>query len=434
MKPVAISPSITTLLLLTAALLQSSPLLAQPKRVQIDVPLRCQQTPMWCWAAVTEMVLEALGAPRAAIRHCDQQSSFEMSSKEPTTYTCDCEAGQIIRKGKVVPGWPDFAKFEYGCQRTQRLRFSELTDEIAHGRPVAFAWSYGGSGGHIMVARGTYEDRARNLQLVLVNDPSPRCDSQCEGGRICVMSYAYYDQASYGVPHAHWYDFYGIEKAGPGARCDLPQDPTGASGPRKAVAEERPVEADSKRAASWIADYLEVLGVEGRSALKAPAASTAADALEFDGEPLPIRVVFANEIDGLKTGGRAWQRSPDGYLYKVETDAGGRLVAEEYFELGRGQKGIVCSSKDKQAIIERGQKLNKEGGAFLTSQVEHVIVPELNLDMLSFEVNHERRFILLTPFSGLNSDKWSNPRGTPLDDSDLSKLKEAASNLRLGPT
>ncbi len=157
------------------------------------VPLKPQQTSMWCWAASGEMCMDFLGG---AVDQCD-----EANERFGRTDCCDSP----VPGGCVNGGWPEFDKYGFKADVTadKELTFGEIENQIyCRKSPIAFSWHWTGGGGHMMVVTGyTVID---DVQYVSINDPwSPNVGDQ----RIIT-----YDEYVSGSDHTHWNDYYNITK------------------------------------------------------------------------------------------------------------------------------------------------------------------------------------------------------------------------------
>lgn len=157
------------------------------------VPLKPQQTSMWCWAASGEMCMDFLGG---AVDQCD-----EANKRFGRTDCCDSP----VPGGCVNGGWPEFDKYGFKADVTadKELTFGEIENQIyCRKSPIAFSWHWTGGGGHMMVITGyTVID---DVQYVSINDPwSPNVGDQ----RIIT-----YEEYVSGSDHTHWNDYYNITK------------------------------------------------------------------------------------------------------------------------------------------------------------------------------------------------------------------------------
>jgi hypothetical protein len=129
----------------------------------LPVPMYPQQTNMWCWAASGQMIMTYLGAP--AVSQC-HQANVELNRSDccnsPTPAAC------------VQGGYTQFDRYNFSVTYYPggALPFNMLANEINNNRPVEFAWSWTGGGGHVMVAKGTSVDRG-GQQWVYSNNPWP---------------------------------------------------------------------------------------------------------------------------------------------------------------------------------------------------------------------------------------------------------------------
>lgn len=163
---------------------------------QLTVTLFPQLTDMWCWAASAEMVMDYAGT---SVSQCAQANAeFGMSNccEGPTPSTC------------VQGGYPDFAYWGFSSQTTPygtALTWAELSEQFTLGQPVAYAWSWVGGGGHVMVATGVWVDPEEG-SLVDINNPWPP-----NQGDQTTLTYALYvsDPGSY----THQMDWYNIVPA-----------------------------------------------------------------------------------------------------------------------------------------------------------------------------------------------------------------------------
>ncbi len=219
----------------------------------LEVKVRGQEADVWCWAAVTEMVIEYSMASATSSQLTAWAQDFrerEISKRVPTLpladLLIDCAkegcSGKIEQchvvsleanktrdspidccqpprwwtrahfRGACVRGsYPDFKtwglKFEKGTQE-EPISFDCLKKEIAKDRPVAFAWRFGKNRleGHIMLATGYVETASVNKpnRWVLVNDPEPPHN----GDQLLIP----YDVFAEGAPGRRYYlDYHGLE-------------------------------------------------------------------------------------------------------------------------------------------------------------------------------------------------------------------------------
>lgn len=161
----------------------------------LPVPLIPQQTNEWCWAASGQMIMNYLGA--TAVTQC-QQANNELGRSDccmsPTPSAC------------IKGGYTQFDKYNFNTTQYGggALPFSMLKSEIDSNRPVEFAWSWTGGGGHVMVAVGYSVDSSGN-QWVYSNNPWPP-----NVGNHDVLSYSAYVQDT---GYTHQNDTYQITDA-----------------------------------------------------------------------------------------------------------------------------------------------------------------------------------------------------------------------------
>ena len=164
-----------------------------------------QQMGNWCWAASEEMTAGYYGV---SLNQCD---------------LANAEAGQTQCCSANPPGACDtggcFTLTGHGFTESVRqvldcgsltpaggvaLTFAELTAELAANRPVAFAWSWTGGGGHEMVAIGSWTTTT-GQEWVEMNDPEP---GPVNGTQTDLLYTAWIS----GVTYRHQRDTYNIRK------------------------------------------------------------------------------------------------------------------------------------------------------------------------------------------------------------------------------
>jgi hypothetical protein len=173
---------------------------ADPWSADLPVRLIGQETPMWCWAASTQMALAIMGA---TVTQCAQANDrlgrsdcCSLQRCPPTDSSGPCVQG----------GWPHLEAWGFTAQETawgSALTFESMSTEIQGGRPVLFAWGWEGGGGHLMLARGV--SRVDGVEYVLLNDPWPPCQG---GGRAITFEEFEYRSGD----HVHWKDYYGLKR------------------------------------------------------------------------------------------------------------------------------------------------------------------------------------------------------------------------------
>ena len=171
-----------------------------PASLTLAVPLRAQQTNMWCWAASGQMTMNFI-RPASNVQQPDEANRrFGRTDcgNSPTPAAC------------INGGWPEYEKYGFSRTRTSdtALTWQQLRNEIGCARrPFAFSWHWPGGGGHMMVVIGYRTVRGSNW--VLVNDPWPPTPG---AGTQTWMLYDRY-VATPG-DHTHWDDFYQIRYTG----------------------------------------------------------------------------------------------------------------------------------------------------------------------------------------------------------------------------
>lgn len=185
MKTFALSLCLLATLLLMGCACTPEAINTQP------VPLRAQETSMWCWAASGEMCMDFLGTD---VSQCDE------ANKRFGRTDCCTNPG-----GCVIGGWPEFDKYNFTFSRTSNtaLTWDQLKEQIyCKHKPVAYSWHWSGGGGHMMVARGYVT--LNGVDHVYINDPwAPNVGDQR------IITYAAYVSGS---GYTHWDDFYDITK------------------------------------------------------------------------------------------------------------------------------------------------------------------------------------------------------------------------------
>lgn len=157
----------------------------------LTVPLRPQETPVWCWAASGEMVMDFLGTN---VSQCDEANKrFGRSDccNSPRPNAC------------VNTGWPEFGKYNFDFKTTSNapLSWDQVKSQIwCKRKPVAFSWHWNGGGGHMMVLYGYVTVAGTNY--VTIHDPLP-----VNVGDSRVITYSAYVS---GAGYTHWNDYYDI--------------------------------------------------------------------------------------------------------------------------------------------------------------------------------------------------------------------------------
>jgi hypothetical protein len=163
------------------------------------VPLRGQETAVWCWAASGEMVMDFLGTD---VSQCDEANKRFGRTDCCTSGTRPTEC--------VRTGWPEFDKYGFTFKRTSDapLTWAQLREQIyCLKKPFAFSWHWlddagQPNGGHMMVVTGYVT--LNNVNYVYYHNPLP-----VGAGSSEIRTYT--DWVS-GSGYSHWDDFYSVTK------------------------------------------------------------------------------------------------------------------------------------------------------------------------------------------------------------------------------
>jgi hypothetical protein len=161
-------------------------ILSGPGFKLLQVPLKGQETRLWCWAASGQMITQYFfgeGVPQF------RQANLRLERT-------DC--GPAEPPGVCVKGGvPQFHTLKLSAKREFKpLTWEQLTAQIDAGKPVGFAWQWKRCNSprpapsHYMVARGylTFD----GVKMVVVNDPLPQPGKNTKGGTVMVMNYRDY--------------------------------------------------------------------------------------------------------------------------------------------------------------------------------------------------------------------------------------------------
>ncbi len=160
---------------------------AEQRRLPISPVM--QQTPVWCWAAVAEMVLRYSGYP--ALNTASYQCGIVATLGGPCAHNCGFPPcitgiGNTHNFARVLEAYPQVARMLTGrdfddlaVELADRLSFDDIADEIDAGRPVVAGISPGGLAPflpdgiseHVALIIG-YAVRGERGYLI-VNDPMP---------------------------------------------------------------------------------------------------------------------------------------------------------------------------------------------------------------------------------------------------------------------
>jgi hypothetical protein len=162
----------------------------------LPIPLRPQETSMWCWAASGEMVMEFV-QPGLDVKQCEEANAYYSRT--------DCCGSPVPNPCINGGGWDVLAKYGFSFNRKDwsALSWDELKNQICANKPVMFAWHWDGGGGHMMVVTGLSEN-IFSQRYVHINNPWPP-----GAGDTQVISYdAWID----GDGYSFWAVYYDIQK------------------------------------------------------------------------------------------------------------------------------------------------------------------------------------------------------------------------------
>lgn len=166
--------------------LHAAPVSGQTDVQAASLPIRSlyQETEVWCWAAVSEMVFRYYGVPAV---NPDYQCGIVggLGGQCATNcYSCVFSAGQMSNLVAVMEGYPRFVSQYNGRPSTEidvtplfrPLSFNELRAEIDASRPVVAAISPSGMSTstpeHVSLVVG-HQDDGGGDPIIYVNDPFP---------------------------------------------------------------------------------------------------------------------------------------------------------------------------------------------------------------------------------------------------------------------
>lgn len=199
---------ITSVVLMAQVQLQKPPMKTLPVLTKIEppkmivslgcglnIPLRPQETAVWCWAASGEMVMENLQAG-LNVQQCDEaEYAFHQSNCCTNPFPASC----------VYGGWDVFPDYGFAYDRifdVNGLSWAEIQKQLCDHKPVMYAWAWDGGGGHMMVITGWSE--ILGVKYVHINDPWPP-----NIGDTYILTY---DAWVNGAGYSHWADYYNIRK------------------------------------------------------------------------------------------------------------------------------------------------------------------------------------------------------------------------------
>lgn len=169
-----------------------------PAMATLDVKLRPQQTPLWCWAASVEMIVKYF-FPGASITQCSEANkAFGLKNccysplGLPSQSTTNC----------VRVNWPELGNYGLDANAVDRpLTFAEIKEEIGcYQRPFAFIRNFGNHS-HMMVGIG-YVDLGL-AQYVYYYNPLPTNEEH----PIMSVSYEKF------ISETYWFPRYSTSKS-----------------------------------------------------------------------------------------------------------------------------------------------------------------------------------------------------------------------------
>lgn len=287
----------------------------------LDVPLIGQQTPMWCWAASTQMALDYIGI--TGVTQCAEANhEFNRTDccNDPTPSEC------ILGGHPQLPYWG--AQADHTPPGTA-LSFVDIQSQIAGNMPIIFSWQWIPKGGHVMVVTGYME--VMYTQLLFINNPWPP-----NQGDQQLISYT--DYVSNPTPphaHNHGVDFYNLMKAAD--TQTKKQNITGAADPAP------PVRYADQAAATAAGLQLAYILLKKGTSIPADISSAINDPSELSlGTPITVRGVDADLLgryDGTSSPTQLWAKT-DTLLYPVLHN--GKIVSSVLLEPDAGQWKIAC--------------------------------------------------------------------------------------------
>lgn len=208
------SPASVTALATFSAALVAHGLFAGPPKV----PLRGQETGVWCWAASAEMAMMAFKTPEDSVLQRVQAGRTYPPLDECWSHGCPTGgASSTCSHGS----FPQFYKFGFDADVTppyRPLSFEELWEELSC-RPVVFARENVRDGerqgsGHMLVATSAASSPIG--KWIAINDPDPPCgEAQYGGSQSGGSQYAMsYEEYLGGSDMLHWIDYYRIHPHG----------------------------------------------------------------------------------------------------------------------------------------------------------------------------------------------------------------------------
>jgi hypothetical protein len=182
---------ILLVLTMILALVGASSASAETSSEVLNVPLIGQETGMWCWATVLDMVATFYDVDVEQCAEANHRFGRNDCCTDPTPAAC------------IVGGWPDYDEYGFNSNYTNwnvALTFAQIKTETDAGRPINFSWGWTGGGGHIMVGRGYIDG---DTEWVFVRDPWP-----VDVGESKLIKYIHFVERA--GQYEHWSDYYNL--------------------------------------------------------------------------------------------------------------------------------------------------------------------------------------------------------------------------------
>jgi len=159
-----------------------------PPTANLGIKRVPQEQPLWCWAAVGQLTMNYV-SPASNVTQCDEANK----AADAATPTC-CQAMQTgvdpYPQSCKLAGFPDYHHYMFDALNSNPnpksqataapLSWPELQRQIGClGVPVAFAWHYAGTGGHMMTAVGY--DTVDDVNFVVIDDSA---DKETQGPEV----------------------------------------------------------------------------------------------------------------------------------------------------------------------------------------------------------------------------------------------------------
>jgi hypothetical protein len=174
-------------------------------QTELDMPALGQAMSNWCWAASEQMAAgwSGVSLPECSLANAQTGRSDCCNASPPAA----CNSGGCF--GLTSHGFTETDLWQTTCgglaaTGNAALSFAQLKAELAANRPVAFAWSWTGGGGHEMEVVGAWTTTA-GQQWVEINDPEP-------GPLTGTQSDLLYTAWVSGSTYVHQRDTYNIKK------------------------------------------------------------------------------------------------------------------------------------------------------------------------------------------------------------------------------